>query len=194
MKTPRIRDFDPNALAPKLSSPFNNFPQIQSPRGKNIATESLETELKDSAEGTPPNKLSQSLFFSCPKEAQPQKRGNEEPRKRGIEDRRKRGSEEGSFLDTEEARNLGKSFLQYQFDLADDPDEKYGFVFTADELDALDDVKRDAKRKFGVKTSKQDLVRCAVQELIENFYTSGESSNAIQRIRRSRNTNKRGNE
>ena len=66
----------------------------------------------------------------------------------------------------------------YDFNLR--PGRQANFLFTEEELDGLDDLKRDAKRTFDVRTTKQDLVRYAVVELLNDFAANGDGSRIIQ--------------
>ena len=72
------------------------------------------------------------------------------------------------------------------FDIELRADRQANFVFTEDELDALDDLKRDAKRKFDLRTTKQDLVRYAVIDLLTDYETNGEQSRVIAWLKRRR--------
>ena len=72
------------------------------------------------------------------------------------------------------------------FDIETRADRQANFVFAEDELDALDDLKRDAKRKFDLRTTKQDLVRYAVIDLLTDYETNGEQSRVIAWLKRRR--------
>jgi len=72
------------------------------------------------------------------------------------------------------------------FDIANRADRQANFMFTDGELDALDDLKRDAKRRHGLPTTKQDLVRLAVIDLLNDYEAYGEESRIIQRLRNQR--------
>lgn len=67
---------------------------------------------------------------------------------------------------------------RFDFDLR--PGRQANFVFTDEELDALEDVKRDARRTHGLATTKQDIVRYAVLDLLEDFAANGEGSRLIR--------------
>ena len=66
------------------------------------------------------------------------------------------------------------------FDIGIRAGHQANFLFTDDELDALDDLKRDAKRRYGFQTTKQDLVRYAVIELLNDYLAHGQDSRVIQ--------------
>lgn len=63
-----------------------------------------------------------------------------------------------------------------RFDFEVRPGRQANFVFTDDELDAVEDLKRDARRKYGLTTTKQDIVRFAVIDLLADFEARGEAS------------------
>jgi hypothetical protein len=70
------------------------------------------------------------------------------------------------------------------FDLADLPYRKDTFLFTAEEFEALDDLKLSLRRTLDVKVTKNDLVRCAVQYLVEDFRSRGEASPVIAPLKK----------
>lgn len=70
-----------------------------------------------------------------------------------------------------------------RFDLNSIPLWKGTYLFTEDELDAMEDVKLELRRKFGLKTTKNELARCALQHLIEDYRSHGETSVLLKRLR-----------
>lgn len=62
-------------------------------------------------------------------------------------------------------------------------------MFTEEELEAIEDVKLELRRVFGVKTSKNELVRCGLWELIEDYRRHGERSRLLQRLKARRPDN-----
>jgi hypothetical protein len=52
-------------------------------------------------------------------------------------------------------------------------------LFTAAEFEALDDLKLSLRRTLDVKVTKNDLVRCAVQFLVEDIRRLGDASPVI---------------
>ena len=64
------------------------------------------------------------------------------------------------------------------------PGHRTSFDFTDEELDALEDVKRDAHRQHDLRTTKQDLVRHAVHNLLSDYEEHGEQSWIIQKLRK----------
>jgi hypothetical protein len=65
----------------------------------------------------------------------------------------------------------------------DEPYTQATFKFTDEELDALDDLKRDLRRQLALKTTKQNLVRYALHRLIEEFAKDGEASWLTQQLK-----------
>jgi hypothetical protein len=88
-------------------------------------------------------------------------------------------------LGTKEPRNLGTprrdsatTALRFDFDLR--PGRQANFVFTDEELEALEDLKTAARRKHGVSTTKQDIVRFAVIDLLTDYDAHGEESRLVR--------------
>ena len=67
--------------------------------------------------------------------------------------------------------------------IEDEPYTQATFKFTDEELDALDDLKRDLRRQLALKTTKQNLVRYALHRLIEEFAKDGETSWLVQQLK-----------
>jgi len=63
------------------------------------------------------------------------------------------------------------------------PNHRMTFDFTDEELDALDDLKREARRRYELKTTKQDLVRHAIHELLRDYEERGEESWILAKLR-----------
>jgi hypothetical protein len=114
----------------------------------------------------------------------------EEPSPLPTKESRKVDTSKPRNLGTKVSKNLGQAQPQspampdgpYDFD--DRPGRQANFIFTEDELDGLDDLKRDVKRRFDLRTTKQDLVRYAVVELLNDFAVNGEGSRVIQWLKR----------
>ncbi len=70
------------------------------------------------------------------------------------------------------------------FDLADIPYRKETYLFTSDEFEALEDLKLTLRRQHDLKASKNDLARCAIQYLLEDFRRNGDRSPVIAPLRR----------
>jgi hypothetical protein len=62
-------------------------------------------------------------------------------------------------------------------------DQKYTLAFTEEELEIIEDIKLDLRRRFGIKTSKVELVRCGLGELIEDFQKHGDQSRLVSRLK-----------
>ena len=69
------------------------------------------------------------------------------------------------------------------FDITREPYATATFRFTDPELDALEDLKIDLKRKFDLKTTKQNLVRYALYRLVEDYTENGEESWLVTRLK-----------
>jgi hypothetical protein len=69
------------------------------------------------------------------------------------------------------------------FDLQRTPLWKTTFVFTEEELEALEDLKLELRRRFALKATKNDLIRCALHALIEDHRRQGERSSTLKRLR-----------
>jgi hypothetical protein len=103
---------------------------------------------------------------------EPKNLGNLEPRKQASKEPRKQGSLETPATDTA------------GFDLAITPYKNDTFLFTNEELYAIEDLKTELKRKLDLKTTKYDIVRCAVHCLMEDYRQRGEQSHIVQRVRK----------
>jgi hypothetical protein len=99
-----------------------------------------------------------------------QKHGSTEPRKFVSMEPQKRGS-------------VGSSSKPFRFDTAGKAVQKYTLAFTDEELEAMEDVKLELRRRHALKTSKVELVRCGLWDLIEDYKRTGEQSRLIQRLK-----------
>ena len=98
---------------------------------------------------------------------QPTKQTSKKDFKQDFKEARKQGSERASRLDiTVEAYHPAT------------------FEFTDDELYALDDLKRDLRRKLGLKTTKERLIRYALHRLIDDYEQAGEASWIVQQLQK----------
>lgn len=80
--------------------------------------------------------------------------------------------------------------IPFQLDLSAKADQKYTSLFAVDEMELLDDIKLDVKRRFGYKTTKIDLLRCALGELIEDYQKHGNESRLVTRLKTRKPENK----
>ncbi len=72
------------------------------------------------------------------------------------------------------------------FDLNEKPYQKDSFVFTMAEFEALEDLKIALRRTHGLGATKNDLIRCGLQHLVEDYRQRGEASLAVRRLRTKR--------
>jgi hypothetical protein len=98
--------------------------------------------------------------------------GTLEPRKQVYKEPRKQGTLENPAAD-------GSGF-----DLTITPYKNDTFLFTNEELYAIEDLKTELKRKLDLKTTKYDIVRCAIHCLMEDYRQRGEKSHIVQRVRK----------
>jgi hypothetical protein len=61
---------------------------------------------------------------------------------------------------------------------------KKTYDFTAKELDYIDDVKRELRRKYDLKITQYNIVRCALGELLEDFKQNGSNSTLVRRLKK----------
>jgi len=106
---------------------------------------------------------------------EPQKRGSTFPHKYISTKTQKHGSAE--------TLNQGNTVPARRFDIRDAASERYTLTFTIEELEALEDVKLELRRWFGVKTQKYNIIRHALHELIEDFERNGEQSILLRRVK-----------
>jgi hypothetical protein len=102
------------------------------------------------------------------------------PRNLGNKETRKQVSKEPwnlGTLDTAASAAQG-------FDLNITPYKNDTFLFTNEELYAIDDLKTELLRKLDLKTTKYDIVRCAIHCLVEDYRQHGEESLIVQRVRK----------
>jgi hypothetical protein len=113
-------------------------------------------------------------LFSAPKPSKPaeQKPGNQETGKPGNWEVGKEGKREVSQEVSQEAKKEDEK----AFNLEDTPTHKDSFLFTEEEFEALDDLKLEFRRRFDVKVTKNDLARCALQLLVEDYRQNQERS------------------
>lgn len=111
--------------------------------------------------------LDQKLFSQRPAyDGQPQ---THEVRKEGSREVGKEGSQD---IDTRALEGGNER-----------PSRKDSFLFTNEEFEALEDLKLDLRRRFAIRATKNDIVRCALQHLIEDCRSNGELSIAVRRFR-----------
>lgn len=83
-------------------------------------------------------------------------------------------------LDTHKPEAAGEKPL---FDLAEQPYRNDTFSFTDGELEAIEDIKIDLRRKHDIRATKNNLIRCAVHLLVEDYKRNKEKSIAARRLK-----------
>jgi hypothetical protein len=71
-----------------------------------------------------------------------------------------------------------------RFDLHEVALWKGSFVFTREEMEALEDLKVELSRSLDKKVNKYDLMRAALHLLVEDHRSNGEKSYATRKLRR----------
>jgi hypothetical protein len=79
-----------------------------------------------------------------------------------------------------EARKLKTQEVGKLFDINDNPHRKDSFLFTNKEFEALEDLKLELRRKFDFRATKNDIARCALQHLIEDYHQHKENSIVVR--------------
>lgn len=93
---------------------------------------------------------------------------------------------EGSREVGKEVSLIGNRERGKSFDLDQRPYRKDSFLFTEEEFEALEDLKLELRRKFDLKATKNDLARCAIQNLIEDYQRRGNDSVVVKRLSKKR--------
>jgi hypothetical protein len=70
------------------------------------------------------------------------------------------------------------------FDLNIPPYKKGTFLFTNEELYAIDDVKKDLKRRLDLSATQYDIVRSTVHTIVEDYRQRGSESILVQHIKK----------
>lgn len=132
------------------------------------------------SEQASPDKLDQRLFSSepqpspPPKESKPPKAEQTKPPTKTVVAERPPA-----------IRKLKPTSLTAtRFDLDDLPLYKASYLFTSEELEALEDLKLKLRRELDTKVTKNDLIRCALHMLVEDYSANGERSYASRKVRR----------
>lgn len=94
----------------------------------------------------------------------------------------KEGSREGG----KEASQPGSREIGKLFDLSDKPARKDSFLFTDEEFEAMDDMKLDLRRTHALKATKNDLARCGLGYLFDDYKRRGDQSELVRRLRQKR--------
>lgn len=76
------------------------------------------------------------------------------------------------------------SLATSRFDLNNEALYKATFVFTREELEALEDLKLELSRQLDTKVTKYDLIRSGLHMLVEDYRSNGQRSYITRKIRR----------
>jgi len=106
---------------------------------------------------------------SKPMEAQPEERGEEGSRETG---------KEASLPTKREATAV--------LDINIRPYRKDSFLLTDEEFEALDDLKRELRRLHGLNVTKNDIARCALHNLVEDYQQQRARSAVVRRLKEKR--------
>lgn len=71
-----------------------------------------------------------------------------------------------------------------RFELAEVPLFKASYLFTQEELEALEDLKIALRRELDAKVTKNDLVRLALHLLLDDRRANGSRSYAVRKVRK----------
>jgi hypothetical protein len=113
----------------------------------------------------------------------PQNLGTKEARDIGSKEPRKQPSKFPRNQVSKELRSSTAAETSSRWHIKQRPNHRMTFDFTDEELDALDDLKREARRRYELKTTKQDLVRHAIHELLRDYEENGEASWILAKLR-----------
>lgn len=69
------------------------------------------------------------------------------------------------------------------FDINEKPWRKDSFLFTDSEFDRLEDLKLELRRRFDLPATKNDIARCALQGLYEDYARDPEKSRIVRYLR-----------
>ena len=147
-------------------------------------------------------KLDQQLFTTPPKKQAPpvissketQNSGNPETRNSGKSELRESGkpgfrdsgtprlreSESAEIRKTNPAQAAQHEFL---FNINDNHTIKETFLIIDGEYDSMEAMKLQIRWLFDMKASKQDIIRCAVQYVLEEFQKHPETSIIVSRLK-----------
>jgi hypothetical protein len=150
---------------------------------KKLHTDAIVNELKGA-----------SLFFQredTPPPSQEEQQELENPRKRGNVDPHIRGNTETRIHGNTDPRKHGNAELDegdrvaepLGFDINQTPTSKYTLAFTMAELEALDDLKVNLRKIYGLKAPKIDIIRSALHHILKDYKANGETSIVVTRIR-----------
>jgi hypothetical protein len=96
---------------------------------------------------------------------------SKETRKQGYQETRKLGNAEQAVTESQ------------GFDLNIVPYKNGTFLFTYEELDAIDDLKKQLKRRLDLPATQYDIVRAAIHIITEDYRKHGADSLIVQHIK-----------
>jgi hypothetical protein len=73
---------------------------------------------------------------------------------------------------------------RFELDITAIPHRKDSFLFTPEEFEALEDLKLQVGRGLDIKVTKQNLMRCALAALIDDWRRKGPNSAIIAPLKR----------
>lgn len=79
--------------------------------------------------------------------------------------------------------SLKPASLTTNFNLDDEALYKASYVFTPQELEAIEDLKLELKRELDSKVTKNDLMRAALHMLVEDYREKERDSFVVRRLR-----------
>lgn len=129
-------------------------------------------------EAAQPQKLDQRLFAPrpAPKAEQPPPVRFDPP----IEQQKA----DGADLPAGAGQGLTFESLTRDFKLADVPLYRNTYIFTAEELEAIEDLRLELRRELDTKVNKNDLIRCGLHMLVEDYAKSGATSYVRRKIQK----------
>jgi hypothetical protein len=102
----------------------------------------------------------------------------------------KPGSNSSSFqpskVPTKEQEQPAQHAEQAPLDLSRRPDRQNTYAFTIEELEQLEDLKIEVTRVHRITVTRNDLIRCALHMLLNDYQHRGEQSSVLKRLRQKR--------
>jgi len=114
----------------------------------------------------------------------PDSQGTKKPWNQASKEPSKQGSLEASNLASREPRDQGSMTSHPPLSLNTRPERQNTYAFTTEELNRLEDVKIAITRGYDLSVTKNDLIRCAVHMLLEDYESCGAESALLKRLRK----------
>jgi hypothetical protein len=153
MKAPRIADFDPTVAERELGSPLDDMPAIKPPVKKMEIPHSLEIQNSRNLE-------------------------KKNSRIEEIQDSTILESQKSRNVEIQNSRNLEPRTVSG----ATTPMEKIAFRFHPEGRFAVEDMKTDLLRHYGIKASREQIVEEAVLLVSEDLRQNGNASLLARRL------------